>query len=426
MMFKRLAVLLFVAALPALAFAQDASGPDSSAIADQTQPGAEAGNWLIAEPGFVSQGLDLATRVFGDGMTPPKTGFYPEFSNMITGSGVISVGPGYRYNFKNGNAFIDMSAAVSWHLYNMAQIRIEAPQLANDHVTFGAQAMYQDDTQVSYYGIGPDHVRGDQAQYRLKTADFVGYMAVRPVDWLSFDAEGGWLKRPQILSTSGTFNPNYPDARVLYAGDPAMNDAYQPNFVHSEFSLTANTLDSRSHPTYGGLYRAALSTFWDESTGKSNFNQWEAEFVQMVPLGDRRFVLGLHGWTVHTETGASAQVPFYLLPYVGGNNTLRGYDDYEFHDLNTLVGTAELRVAVLAHMDLAAFYDAGNVAARYRDLDFDKTSWGAGLRLHLNKATFARMDVAHGSEGWRFVFRTSDPFKLSRVTRRLAAIPFMP
>jgi outer membrane protein assembly factor BamA len=146
----------------------------------------------------------------------------------------------------------------------------------------------------------------------------------------------------------------------------------------------------------------------------------------MVPLGDRRFVIGLHGWTVFSDVKDGHAVPFYMLPVLGGNNTIRAYDDYQFHDQNTVLATAELRIAVLAHLDAAVFYDAGNVAGRWRDLNFDKTAIGGGLRLHLRRATFARMDIAHGAQGWTAIFRTSEPLKLSRVTRRLASVPFMP
>lgn len=427
MSYRRFAVLLFVVALPAFAAAQDASGPEAGAPADQTRPVTEGrGLWLLAEPQLVTQGLDLAHKVFGDDTTPPKTGFYPEFSNMITGSGFVSAGPGYRLNFLDGQAFFDTSAAVSWHLYKMAQARLEFSQLADDHVTLGIQSMWQDNTQVSYFGLGPGAVLGGESQYRLQTTDAVAYGALRPAEWLSLDAEVGWLKRPRVMATAGTFNPHYADARVAYAGDPGMSEAYQPNFLHSELSVTANTLDSRSHPTLGGLYRAAMTSFRDQSAGTYNFDQYEAEAVQMVPLGDRRVVLGLHAWSVYSDVRNGHAVPFYLMPVIGGHNTIRSYDDYQFHDLNSVVATAELRVAVLAHLDAAVFYDAGSVAARYNDLTFDKTAVGAGLRLHMRRATFARMDVAHGAQGWTLVLRTNDSFKLSRVTNRLAAIPFMP
>lgn len=424
----RAALLATLIAILSIGFAQRAGADDpTTPSADQGQPVTEPTNpAFLEEPSFVSRGFDLAKELFGADEGERKSGFYPEFSNMITGSGFVSAGPGYRAYFNNGKAFFDTSAALSWHLYKMVQGRLEFSELANDHLTLGTQAMWQDNTQVSYYGLGPGAVGDNQTQYRLQTADFVGYAAVRPAPWLSFGGEVGWLKRPRVMATAGTFNPDYPDARAVYAHDPGMSGAYQPNYLHSELSVTANTLDSRSHPTEGTLARGALTSYSDQSAGTFTFNQYEAEIVHMVPLGDKRVVLGFHGWTLFSDVASNHAVPFYLMPVLGGNNTLRAFDDYQFHDLNTVLATAELRVRLLAHLDAAGFFDAGNVAARYGDLNFDKTSVGGGLRLHMDRATFARMDVAHGSEGWKFILRTSDPFKYSRVKRMLAIVPFMP
>jgi hypothetical protein len=77
-------------------------------------------------------------------------------------------------------------------------------------------------------------------------------------------------------------------------------------------------------------------------------------------------------------------------------------------------------------VDVALFVDAGNVGPQFQDLNFDKRSYGGGIRLHTDRATFARLDVAQGAEGWRVVFRTSDPFRIARLTRRVAAVPFVP
>ena len=91
-----------------------------------------------------------------------------------------------------------------------------------------------------------------------------------------------------------------------------------------------------------------------------------------------------------------------------------------------LVANAELRVAMMTHVDLAFFADAGNVAPRVHELNLDKQSYGAGLRFHTRRQTFARVDVAHGREGWRVLFRLTDPFALNRLERRAAVVPFVP
>jgi hypothetical protein len=91
-----------------------------------------------------------------------------------------------------------------------------------------------------------------------------------------------------------------------------------------------------------------------------------------------------------------------------------------------MVVNAESRWALWPHLDVAAFFDAGSVAARVDDLDFAETSAGAGVRLHTKNKTLIRFDVAHSNEGWRFLFKLGDPLRIARVARRTAALPFVP
>jgi outer membrane protein assembly factor BamA len=122
-------------------------------------------------------------------------------------------------------------------------------------------------------------------------------------------------------------------------------------------------------------------------------------------------------------------VPFYLMPSLGGQNTLRGYYDYRFHDNDMQVFNAESRWALFTHVDAAVFVDAGKVAPRAGDLDFKdlKRSYGAGLRVHNATSTLARLDIGHSTEGWRMFFKISDPFKRSTPAfGRSAVIPFVP
>ncbi len=74
------------------------------------------------------------------------------------------------------------------------------------------------------------------------------------------------------------------------------------------------------------------------------------------------------GWSVR-KSNAGHSVPFYLQPSLGGSNSLRSFTDYRFHDDNMLLANAEVRLALMTHLDLAVFADAGNVASRAGDLD---------------------------------------------------------
>ena len=74
----------------------------------------------------------------------------------------------------------------------------------------------------------------------------------------------------------------------------------------------------------------------------------------------------------------------------------------------------EYRWRVNEMIDMALFYDTGKVAAERADLNFDDLhkSYGIGLRLHMPEVTALRVDVAHGSEGWRLNFTAGPPFAI--------------
>ena len=408
------------------AFAQAATPPADPApqAPPAIPPQRPAG--LMSEPGFLSSAIEFANR-FGDHDGSHKSGFYPELSNMITGSGWVSVGPGYRrYWGINDQWMFDTSAALSWRLYKMGQARIERTELAGGHLTLGTQAMWQDNTQVNYFGIGPDISEDDRSQYRMQSTDVVGYATVTTKEWLSITGELGWLGRPKLMEPGGTFKRDFPFTVAEFPSDPAANLSEQPKFLHSEASITGDTRDHRGHPTRGSMYRAALTNFWDKTDGFFTFHTWEAEGVHYVPLADDRVVLAFHGWTIFSNPSNEHDIPFYLLPSFGGSRTGRAYHDFQFHDNNLLVLTAESRFAVWEHLDAALFVDAGNVARHYGDLDLDKQSWGGGLRLHNKTTTLARFDVAYGDDGWHTIVSTSEPLRLPRVRRLTAIVPFFP
>jgi outer membrane translocation and assembly module TamA len=109
---------------------------------------------------------------------------------------------------------------------------------------------------------------------------------------------------------------------------------------------------------------------------------------------------------------AGEQIPFFMLPSVGGGSSLRGYTSWRFRDRNSMELQAEWRVMVNRYIDTALFYDAGTVAAKTGDLNFDdlKHDYGLGVRFHGPTATPLRVDFATGGEGFHVVFSASPIF----------------
>jgi outer membrane protein assembly factor BamA len=405
---------LAIAAMPIAASAQEPAPQPQTSV-----------QGLFNEPNVIVRAIDFATRTMGDG-SGEKSGFYPEMSNMITGAGWISLGPGYRMWFGGDRLLIDGSAAMSWREYKMARGRIELANLANDRVAIGSELKWQDYTQNTFFGEGSDSLESNRSEYRIKSFDAIGYANVRPKKWLTVGGRSGWLRSPDLSEPRGKFRRDNPSTQDVFPDNAVFERGEQPDYLHSELFVLADTRDRRSHPLDGGLCRASWSYFSDRSAGDFSFGRLELEGAQFKTFEAARLTFAAHGWLARTDSRDGNIVPLYLLPALGGNNTLRSFANYRFHDRNMVVANVEMRVAVWDHLDAAAFVDAGNVAARMSDLDFAKRSYGAGIRLHSAKATFARLDVAHGSEGWRLTFNTSDPLHLSRLARRMAPVPFVP
>ena len=411
---RHLVLLVFVGFLARPALGQEA--PHS------VEPHGPA---LFAEPDFLTAGLDFAARYMSDGEGERDEGFYPKIGGMISGAGWISAGPGYRWALFGGRAFADAHAAVSWRGYLKADAVLEFPLMADGRLAAGVEARWQDSTQVNYFGLGPDSSEELRSQYRLQTMNVVGYARYRPQRWLGLSSRFGWIDRPSVSSPTGPFRPDVPASQALFPDDPAMTIPEQPRFLHGEMAITADTRDFPNHLTEGSLYHAAAGAYVADEQ-RYSFQRYEVEGVQALPLFDRAMVVVLHGWGLFTHASPGREVPFYLMPSLGGSYTLRGYSNYRFHDRHLLLASAESRWPIFVHLDGAVFVDAGTVAARVSDLGFDKTVYGFGLRLHTHRSTMARLDVAHTEEGWQVMFRSSDPFDLDRLTRWVAAVPFVP
>jgi len=399
----------------------------SSVSNPPTTPAEEDSPALLGEPSVLRTGIDWVSRRLGDGEDGTvKSGFYPEFGNMITGSGWIALGPGYRQRLFDGQALIDGSAAVSWRGYKMTQGRFELSDLAGRRLAVGSQAMWRDFTQLTYFGAGADSLESERSEYRVHGTDVVAYATVRPTGWLAVGGRFGWLGRPTLSSPTGPFARGNPDTRQVFPDDEVYALAEQPSFLRGEVSVAADTRDHRGYPSSGGLYRVEWERYADRDTGRFGFDRYELEAAQFLSVIRDLCVVALHGWAVLSDTADGRTVPFYLMPSLGGNNTLRGYTDYRFHDRNLLVVNAEARWALFTHVDAVAFIDAGSVASRIGDLDVAKRSYGGGIRVHTHTSTIGRLDVGHSREGWRLFFRLNDPFRLKRLSRRTAALPFAP
>lgn len=410
---SRSCLLVAACAFSATAAAQNTGGPGAPPEEPQAQ---EVGAGAAAGPGRLARVFSWA-EIKMDGPSTPHDGFYPALGGMIPGAG-FSAGPGYRHRLFGDAAVVDASAALSWHRYQMMQSQLTWPRLLDDRLAVGGQVRYQDFTQINFFGIGSGSLKSNQTDYRLKDLDALGFATVRANAWLSITGRTGLLRRVGIERGTSTQYRSAGD-RFDEASAPGLTE--QPNYLHADVAMDVDTRDVPRYPSRGGRYRVSMAMFHDQDFARYSFRRIEADAAQWVPIG--RSVVALRGRMDLSQTGDGQDVPFYLLPSLGGSSSLRGYLDYRFRDRDLLLLGAEYRWPILRQVDAALFYDAGTVAPAASALTRHlHTDYGAGIRVHSATRMLVRLDVARGREGTRALLSFSAPLALPNRT----VAPYVP
>ena len=108
-------------------------------------------------------------------------------------------------------------------------------------------------------------------------------------------------------------------------------------------------------PKRGGFYGINFNRYLDLSGGTYTHRQLDLEGQQFFPYFNETRVVALFVKTSFAFTGRDDRVvPFYLLPTLGGNFDLRGFNQYRFYDNNAFMAAVEHRWYVFAGLEMAS------------------------------------------------------------------------
>jgi hemolysin activation/secretion protein len=203
-----------------------------------------------------------------------------------------------------------------------------------------------------------------------------------------------------------------PSIETIYTPATLPGLGAEVTYLHTQGTLG---LDGRTSPGYSrrGAFLGATLHDYNDRDNAFGFQMAEYEGIAHLPILRETWVLSFHGRVQTAFDKDDQQTPFFMLPALGGGSSLRGYSSWRFRDRNSLLLQAEWRIMVNRYLDMAFFYDAGKVAARTSDLDFDglKDNYGFGLRFHGPFATPLRVELAHSRESSiRFIFSAGPSF----------------
>jgi len=153
----------------------------------------------------------------------------------------------------------------------------------------------------------------------------------------------------------------------------------------------------------------------DLSRGTFRYVGYAAEIQQYLPLPflppTRRLALRVRMEKVEPARGGAA-VPFFRLPGIGGQTTVRSLVFERYVEEGALVANVEYQYPIWNRMDAVAFVDAGQVFNEFEGIAVDRFhySYGGGVRVIRGGRLAFRFEVATGEEGLRTILTVNQMF----------------
>jgi hypothetical protein len=378
------------------AFAQE---PTTRAEADRQQREEKDRSTQEYQPGGLERGVKFGEEraVF----VLDREGLYPKLGSLTTGSG-FAFGGGFRdRDLLDNKGTLDLWAAMSMRLYWATEARLTFPQLANKRLLIETWAAHRDYPQEDFFGLGPDSARDAQTSYAIRSDLFGARAGVRP---FSKALVGGGIEYLNPRLGSGE-DGRVPSIEQLYDPTDAPGLGESVDYLRSMAFVEIDYREPR-HARKGGWYRVDFSHFDDRTTGRYTVNRVDTDLRQFVGfLGERR-VIAARLFVSTSDTGPDEVMPFYLMPTLGGNDSLRGFHEYRFRGPHAILTQAEYRYEIWSGFDGALFFDAGKVANTRSDLNFKnlETDYGFGFRFNTDQGIIFRADAGFGSQDGKHLY----------------------
>ncbi|MBR1480877.1 MAG: BamA/TamA family outer membrane protein [Paludibacteraceae bacterium] len=179
-----------------------------------------------------------------------------------------------------------------------------------------------------------------------------------------------------------------------------------------------DTRDILFYPTRGMLFKASLLHYEPALGADCRLTALHADLRQYLALG-RGFIFA---WQFRTDwaLGNSSELPFQLLPTLGGQDLIRGVRRNMFRDNAMMALQGELRIPLWNFLRACVFAGIGDV---YDTADWQwtmpKVGYGLGLRMSINRAKVnLRFDIARNNydnrwnnmDSWSFYLSATEAF----------------
>jgi hypothetical protein len=344
--------------------------------------------------------MNKAEAILDNGLT-----WRPFFESAYQGGG-FPFGVGYRRHVSPYN-LLDVRGSYTLSGYKRAEVELTAPHLFHRRGVLSLIGGWREATQVGFYGVGAGSSKDQRTSYQFEQPYAAATLALRPTrrHWTL----GSGLEWTQWKQRPG--EGSFPSVETVFTPQTLSGLGADVTYIHAQGTVGFDWRPFSGYARRGGYYGITVHDYTDIG-GAFGFNQIDYEAIQHIPILREAWVVTLHGLAQTAYHKDDQEIPFFMLPSLGGGSTLRGFSSWRFRDRNSLLLQAEWRIMANRFFDTAVFYDTGKVAARTSDLDFNgmRHDVGVGFRFHSPDATLLRIDVARSQEGTRIVFAAGHVF----------------
>ncbi len=348
-------------------------------------------------------------------------GFRPLLGGLRQGAGLAG---GLRFEplGRGGRALLAMEAAASlkkyWGVRALAGYRW-------DPLVIAAYAQHRHMPKERFFGIGAGSRLDRETNFRLNEAD-VGVLAgVQASSHFAFGVQAGYVNADPGRGK----DPDLPTTEAEFERLPAL-DVTTEHISGSgwiQFDGRAPAPPRRFFqdlsPLEPGIIRMPLAaergffalvevtnnvSLRDQRFG---FQRLNVQSQQYIPFLQGRHVFAFREFASFTRTDGT-EVPFHMLPAIGGAYTLRGFKLFRFRDRHAVLLNAEYRWNVWRFVGLVLFVDAGQVFADAGEMSLSSlnSSYGGGLRLLTRERGFLRVEVGRSHEGTQIIVLLTGQF----------------
>ena len=264
----------------------------------------------------------------------------------------------------------------------------------------------------TFFGVGPNSSLEDETTYfnrQLGAELSVDYKANK------YMSVGFFSKFNRNDITEGSDDPSIEITEVF---DSTTLPGLDRNIrlLENGVYLQSQNLDEPLNPHSGWSTLFSFSTV--DSIGGNDFGwlNYEVDTKAYIPLGNKLRVLALRFLGNFKDIKGNSKVPFFRNTFLGGQETLRGYDSFRFQGKNAMHLNAEYRFRLMQGFETSGFTgvegvffgDFGQVYNNFDELRWGnvRATWGGGFRITTTKSVIFTMLYAQSPEDnsiiWRF------------------------